>query len=194
LVTIPAVRLDVMTYYGGKDLADNFRTVRKNTVKIADEIPEEHYGFRAAPDTRTVAQMLTHIAVTPMWADQFHGVERRTTMVGFDFPGFFAKIIAEEHKPRTKAELVSLLQSDGDRLAKWMEGLTDDFLGERVTFAPGMIPSSKSRFEMILGLKEHEMHHRAQLMLIERIVGIVPHMTREMQARMAEQAAKASAS
>ena len=184
-----------MNYYGGKDLGENFRTVRKNTIRIAEEIPEEHYGFRAAPDTRTVAQMLTHIAVTPMWADHFHAVERRTTMVGFDFPAFFAKIIAEEHKPRTKAELVSLLRSDGERLAKWMEGLSDDFLGERVSFAPGMIPSSKSRFEMILGLKEHEMHHRAQLMLIERLLGIVPHMTRDTQARMAEQqATKAAAS
>jgi hypothetical protein len=38
------------------------------------------------------------------------------------------------------------------------------------------------------------MHHRAQLMLIERLIGIVPHMTREMQARMASmQATKASA-
>jgi uncharacterized damage-inducible protein DinB len=38
---------------------------------------------------------------------------------------------------------------------------------------------------MILSVKEHEMHHRGQLMLVERIVGIVPHLTREMQARMA---------
>jgi uncharacterized damage-inducible protein DinB len=38
---------------------------------------------------------------------------------------------------------------------------------------------------MILGVKEHEMHHRAQLMVIERMVGIVPHLTRQMQERMA---------
>ena len=54
----------------------------------------------------------------------------------------------------------------------------------------GMTPSSKSRFEMILSVKEHEMHHRGQLMLIERIVGIVPHLTREMQARIAAASAK----
>jgi len=29
------------------------------------------------------------------------------------------------------------------------------------------------------------MHHRGQLMLIERLVGIVPHLTREMQAHIA---------
>jgi uncharacterized damage-inducible protein DinB len=55
---------------------------------------------------------------------------------------------------------------------------------------PGATPAAKSRFEMILSVKEHEMHHRGQLMLIERLVGVVPHMTREMQARMAAATAK----
>ena len=34
------------------------------------------------------------------------------------------------------------------------------------------------------------MHHRGQLMLIERMIGIVPHFTREMQARFAAAAVK----
>jgi uncharacterized damage-inducible protein DinB len=33
-----------------------------------------------------------------------------------------------------------------------------------------------SRFDMILSVKEHEMHHRGQLMLIERVLGITPHL------------------
>jgi len=43
---------------------------------------------------------------------------------------------------------------------------------------------------MILSVKEHEMHHRGQLMLIERLLGIVPTMTREMQSRLAAAVAK----
>ena len=58
--------------------------------------------------------------------------------------------------------------------------------------AAGMQPASKSRFEMILSVKEHEMHHRGQLMLIERMLGIVPHITREMQARVASMTANKS--
>jgi len=34
------------------------------------------------------------------------------------------------------------------------------------------------------------MHHGGQLMLIERIIGIVPHLTRDMKARIAAVAAK----
>jgi uncharacterized damage-inducible protein DinB len=48
-----------------------------------------------------------------------------------------------------------------------------------------MTPPTETRFEMLLGTKEHEMHHRGQLRLIERILGIVPHLTRQMQERMA---------
>jgi len=39
----------------------------------------------------------------------------------------------------------------------------------------------KNRFEMLINSKEHEMHHRAQLMVIERLLGIVPHPTRNRQ-------------
>jgi uncharacterized damage-inducible protein DinB len=30
------------------------------------------------------------------------------------------------------------------------------------------------------------MHHRGQLMLVQRLLGIVPHLTREREARMAQ--------
>ena len=38
---------------------------------------------------------------------------------------------------------------------------------------------------MLASVKEHEMHHRGQLMLVERMLGITPHLTRAMQERMA---------
>jgi uncharacterized damage-inducible protein DinB len=44
---------------------------------------------------------------------------------------------------------------------------------------------------MLLSVKEHEMHHRAQIMLIQRMLGIVPHATRVFAERLA-QAQKAS--
>jgi len=174
-----------MNYYGAKDLADSSRTVRKNTLIIAEEIPEARYDFRAAPDTRTVAQLLTHIAVVQKIPEQIHAIERRTSLEGFDFPGLMRSIAAEEQTPRTKAQIIALLRDEGERWAKWLESQSDEFLAERIRFPSGMTPSTKTRFEMLLGAKEHEMHHRGQLMLIERMLGLVPHLTRQMQERMA---------
>ena len=174
-----------MNYYGAKDLADSFRTVRKNTIAIADEIGEQHYGFRPAPETRTVAQVLTHIALAPTFQEHIHVVQRTRNLETIDFPSLFGKMMAEEQKERNKAQIISMLRDDGGRFAKILEGFSDDFLGERVAMPAGMTPSSKTRFEMLLGVKEHEMHHRGQLMIVQRMLGIVPHLTREMQARMA---------
>jgi len=173
-----------MTYYGAKELAGSFRTVRKNTIVIAEEIAESQYGFRAVPETRSIAEILTHIALVTRLPLQLHKIEKRKTLEGFDFAGFLMPLIAEEKKPRTKAEIIAMLRSEGDAFTSWLETVSDDFLGEAVTFPAGMQPPSKSRFEMILGSKEHEMHHRGQLMLIERMVGVVPHLTREMNARI----------
>jgi len=173
-----------LQYYGAKELADSFRTVRKNTVTIAQEIPEDKYGFHAAPNTRSAGEILAHIAVIPNVQYQIHGEERRSTLVGFDFPSLMQRLVAEEKAARNKAQTIQLLETNGDKWARWVEGLTEGFLAEPVAMRPGSTPASKSRFEMILSVKEHEMHHRGQLMLIERLVGVVPHLTRAMQARM----------
>ena len=179
-----------MNYYGAKELASSFRTVRKNTLAIANEIPAEKYNFRAAENTRSVGELLAHISAVPSFQFQIHSVERRTTLEGFNFPELMQRRMTEEKEPRTKAQIIEMLTASGQKWAGFVEGLTDSFLAEQVTMPTAMNNPPKSRFEMILGVKEHEMHHRGQLMLIERIIGIVPHLTRDMQARNAAAAAK----
>lgn len=179
-----------MNYYGGKELAESFRTVRKNTLAIAEDIPEDKYSFRPMPDSRSVAELLAHIAVSNGFQKKVHAEDRLSTLAGFDFPSLMKRLSAEEKAPRTKAQLIALLKANGESWAKWMEGLDDSFLGEVLTMPPGGTPPSRTRFDMILSVKEHEMHHRGQLMMIERMLGIVPHLTRHMQERLAASAQK----
>ncbi|HKQ86449.1 MAG TPA: DinB family protein [Candidatus Acidoferrales bacterium] len=174
-----------MNHYGGKQLAASLRTVRKNTLQIAEDIPEDKYAFRAAPDTRSVAELLTHIAVATAFQEEVHAKQKLSTFAGFDFPALMQRMAAEEKKPRTKVQIVEILRTNGEAWAAWLESLSDDFLAESVSMPPGGNPASRTRFDMLLSVKEHEMHHRGQLMLIERIIGIVPHLTRERQARAA---------
>jgi uncharacterized damage-inducible protein DinB len=173
-----------MTYYGGNELATAFRTVRGNTIKIAEEIPEDKYDFRPAPETRPIGQMLVHIALGPGFQLHIH-TGNITDLKTVNFPELMQRLMAEEAKPRTKAETIEFLKSEGDKFAAFLEGVTEPFLAEQVAMAPGMTPAAKSRFEMLLGAKEHEMHHRGQLMTIQRMIGQVPHLTRQMQERMA---------
>jgi uncharacterized damage-inducible protein DinB len=180
-----------MIAYGGKELADAFRTVRKNTIQVAEDIPESKYDFVAASEVRPVGKMLTHVAIASRIWEKVHG-EKLKTLVGFNFFGLMDEFNAEENKPRSKAEIVQLLRTEGDKFAAWLETLTPEFLAENVAEPDGK--TQKTRFERLLSAKEHELHHRAQLMLIERQLGIVPHLTRQFQERMAQMKAQRSAS
>ncbi|HEU0123130.1 MAG TPA: DinB family protein [Bryobacteraceae bacterium] len=177
-----------MSIYGAAQLAASFQTVRKNTIQIAEEIPEEQYGFAAAEGVRPVAKLLVHIAVAPrVWqALTQPGV---TTLVGFDFPTLLGQMLAEEEKPRSKDQILALLRSEGESFTAYLSGQEDGPLAEQVLQGDGQ--SYKTRLEILLSPKEHEMHHRGQLMLIERMLGITPHMTRHMQERMAQMRAQA---
>lgn len=170
-----------MTYYGSQQLAESFRTVRKNTIQVAEDIPEDKYDYRAAPDTMSVAEMLAHLACTTHWAEQCHFVEKKTAVSMEDFGKWMGEIGVMQKALTTKAAIVDALKANGDRFAASLEAMSEADLGTAVA-----VPNaSKSRFEILLGVKEHEMHHRAQLFLIERMVGIVPHLTRARQQRQA---------
>jgi len=118
-----------------------------------------------------------------------HEEEHVTTLEGFDFGKLLKRTEAEEKKSYSKAELIEWLRTSGESWAQWVESLSEQVLAEQVRQPGGSV---KTRFEMILGTKEHEMHHRAQLTVIERLLGIVPHLTRNRQAVRSEPAKRAS--
>jgi uncharacterized damage-inducible protein DinB len=181
-----------MTYYGGKELAASFRTVRNNTIQIAQDIPEDRYSFKPSPDSRSIGQTLSHIAMVTAFQTYVHQ-NRIDSLTKVNFPEYLQKARADEERPRTKEEIIAFLRSAGEQFANYLESLPESFLAERVGMMPGAEPATKSRFEMLLSAKEHEMHHRGQLMVMQRMLGLTPHLTRQMQERMARQAAQASA-
>lgn len=167
-----------MNLYGMKQLIDSIRTVRKNTLQIAEDIPERDYSYRPTPEGRSVAETLVHIAI--LWRADLrrHGDQRLSSLEGFNSGELIKQSETEERRARSKSQIVSLLRTEGDRWCDWLATFPDAVLAEQVRTPGG---ASKSRFEMLLGTKEHEMHHRAQLMVIERLLGIVPHLTRNRQ-------------
>lgn len=169
--------------YGAKNLAESWRTVRKNTIQVAEDIPEDKYGFRAAPDTMSVGEMLAHLATSTHWAEQVHFVEKKDTVAVEDFGRYRTEAEAAGAALTSKSAIIAALTSSGEAFGARLETMTAAALAEQVAFAPPIPGPGKSRFEMLLGVKEHEMHHRGQLFLIERMVGIVPHLTRARQQR-----------
>jgi uncharacterized damage-inducible protein DinB len=178
-----------MTYYGTKEIADSFRTVRRNTITLADEIPADQYDFTPAAGLRSVRGQLAHISVATRWQVRLH--RDRVTFVDFErFGAEMARGATEEQALATKDQIVAALRADGEEFTSFVESLEEERLADTIGFP--IPPPTKSRFELLLGVKEHEMHHRAQLMLVQRLLGIVPHLTRQREAaRVAAAAGKA---
>jgi uncharacterized damage-inducible protein DinB len=172
-----------MTYYAGPDLARAFRVVRKNTIQVAHDIPESQYGFRATPDTRSVHEILVHVAVGSRWQQKLHGIDKRTEMTAADFGAYIGEANAYGQTLTDRAAILQALEQNGEAFATFLEHITEAELAVKVGFGPGADPSHKTRFELLLAVKEHEMHHRGQLMVIQRLLGITPHLTRARQAR-----------
>ena len=166
-----------MSLYGVRHLTDSFRTVRKNTIRVAEDIPEADYQYRPAPGSRSVAETLVHIAWLGGADRLIHEEKHLTSFDGFDFSAFLATSEVEETRVRSKAEIIELLRTEGERWAQWVDQLPEAFFPERFLLPDG---KSVSRFELLVGTKEHEMQHRAQLTVIQRMLGVGPHFTRNL--------------
>jgi uncharacterized damage-inducible protein DinB len=163
-----------MPLYGKRQLVDGMRAVRANTVLMAEDIPESRYDYRATPATRSVAETLVHIAWLRASDRILHEEARIDTVEGYDFPALLRQSAVEEKRPRSRAEIIEFLRVEGEAQAQWVEGLSQAFLAERVGLPGG---ASVSRFDMLLATKEHELQHRAQLTVIDRLIGVVPRFT-----------------
>ena len=166
-----------MSLYGIRQLADSFRTVRRNTIQVAEEIPEADYQYRPSPESRSVAETLVHIAWLGGADRVMHEGTARGSFEGFDFAAFLGTSEVEETSKRSKAEIIELLRTEGDRWVNWVEQLPETFVAEPFRLPDG---TSITRFELLLGSKEHELQHRAQLTVIQRMLGLVPHFTRAL--------------
>jgi len=128
-------RLTEPTDRGSEPIGEGDLREKRITITIAQEFPEEKYGFRPAPNTRTVGELLAHISLAHNFQYQIHGQERRSSLEGFNFPSLMQRLVAEEKAQRSKDQIIEMLRNSGEKRAGWLDGLTDSFLGERVARA-----------------------------------------------------------
>jgi uncharacterized damage-inducible protein DinB len=166
-----------MNLYGPKQLAESIRRVRRNVVLIAEDIHEDDYLFRPSIGSRSVAEILNHIAFFSNLDYLFHEEEHVTTVEAFDVGQFLKDNDSQEKRTHTTSKLIELLRDSGESWAEWVEFVPEQFLAEGVAQRDGTL---KTRLEMILGTKEHEMHHLGQLTVIERMLGIIPPHTSQL--------------
>ena len=158
-----------MTYYGAKEIAASFRVVRNNTLKIAEEIPEDKYSFRPAEGSRTIAQTLIHISNAHRFALEIHHNNLRSTMEGFNFPAFIGPIAASEQEPMTKAQIVARLTAAGEEFETWVKTLSPESLMKPTPESMQKFAPTVSHILHMAGT--HLGMHMGQMQVVRRKLG-----------------------
>jgi len=167
-----------------KMILDSFKTVRANTIEVAKDIPAEKYDFRPAEGTANVLELFQRvIRITEMMTK----VAVHDGDVKFDperADEFFKRFTwTDPATVTTKAQVVEALQRSMEEIDRCLMAADEDYLGQTRVAPDGI---TKDRLWIVNNAKEQEMAIRAQLMLIERLLGIVPHTTRRQQERAAK--------
>ncbi|HZT69224.1 MAG TPA: hypothetical protein VFC10_05685 [Terriglobia bacterium] len=85
---------------------------------VAGELVRFEFDFPGGPielEQMDFVETPVHIAVMSRAPEQIHFIDRRNSVVGFDFFGLMGKLRAETQTPRTKAQILDLLRTEGEK-------------------------------------------------------------------------------
>ena len=155
-----------------------WKEARGGLIKEVERIPEDQFSFRATPDTRTVAEILQHIVSTQKIIVG-EGCRPESNLRRQSFADHANEYAAGVGEVSDKNGLIDLLRTSMDEAAAQINSYGEN-LGESMMSLTGQ-PITKAAF-LTFGMS-HEMYHRGQLTVFERLLNIEPALT-EMFRRM----------
>jgi uncharacterized damage-inducible protein DinB len=154
-------------------LIESWSEVRAGLIKEASQIPEGQFSFRATSDTRTVTEVLQHIVQSQkMLVGEACRAETNLRRQSFaDHINEYAPEVADVKDKNGLLELLrSSMETSEASIRSCGQGLQDTmqrFDGKEV-----------SKLDFLNFAVAHEMYHRGQLTVYERLLGIEPALTR----------------
>jgi uncharacterized damage-inducible protein DinB len=153
-------------------LIETWREVRAGLIKEASQVPENQFSYRPAPESRTVAEILQHI------------VEAQKMIVGETSrpdPNLMRQSFADhikEYAPEVgaisdKNGLLELLRSSMETSEATLRSSYVDLNYTMRRFDQKEV----SKLEFLNSAIAHEMYHRGQLTVYERLLGVEPALT-----------------
>lgn len=163
-------------------LVNMWKEFRKGLIAEVEQIPDDKFDFRATPETRTIAELLQHVVEVQKMligeACRADGNLRRQS---------FADHV-NEYAPEAKAVtdkngLLELLRSSMEVCEASIRSNDDLMQGSM----GGMDGKPTPKLKVVNFAMSHEMYHRGQLTVYERLLHLEPALTKQF-ARMTAQA------
>ena len=131
---------------------------KEYTLKVANCMPEEKYGFKPVSGEMSFGEQLLHIAANLGWL---------TSSYITNVKGPVTKLATPIQK---KEEIMQVLNKTYDFTIGALKSFDASHLADTVSFFAG----TKTKLQIINLISDHQTHHRAQLIVYLRLNGIKP--------------------
>jgi hypothetical protein len=132
-----------------------YEGIKNNLTRMADKMPEEHYGFQPVPEIRSFGQLVAHVADSQA---------RNCTSVSG------AKNTVDAAKKTSKADLVAALKESFTLCDAAFNALTDATAIQMVEGRRGARP----KLGILNGVTTHSNEEYGYMAVYLRLKGIVP--------------------
>jgi len=136
-----------------QEIIKKWKGNKRYTLKFVQLVNEEQLAFKPVPGTKTYQSQLSHLTT---WL--------RT------HSRFVTEKELEKPKTRTQAEITQYLEEFFDEIIAFLEQTQVSELSEKVAMWYGTV----SKTSILVTMDNHLSHHRGQLVVYLRLMGIKP--------------------
>ena len=160
-------------------LIDTWKDVRNGFIDEVNNVPADKFDFCATPDTRSVADLVQHVIQTQKVlvgelcrADSNFQITR--------FPEMIQKYAGGVSAVKEKDELLKLLKESMTEAESTIRSFGEKGLNEMTTRLDKQI----TKMSFLQFSVSHEMYHRGQFTVYERLLKIEPVLTSRIKKMM----------
>jgi DinB family protein len=137
------------------ELKQSYANIKNNLSKMAEKMPEEHYGFKASADVRTFGELVAHVADAQARNCSAVNGEPKSLNAG---------------SKTSKADLVAAIGESFAICDKAFDSLTDAKAAEMVSIGQ----RQRSRLGALAGMLTHSNEEYGYMAVYLRLKGITP--------------------
>ncbi len=153
-------------------LIESWKEVRAGFIEEVSQIPADQFSFRAAPDTRSVAELLQHV-VEAQKLLVGESARPDTNLMRQSFADHIKEYAPEVSSLKDKNGLLELMRGSMETTEATIRGAGNNLNGSMRRFDGKEL----SKLDFLNFALAHEMYHRGQLTVYERLLRIEPALT-----------------
>ena len=154
-----------------EELLDFWKEVRAGLIAELAQIPAEQFGFQSTPESRSVAGIIRHIVEVQKFSTG-ELCRPDTDFKRVPIRELVERHAAESHTGGDKEELIGALRSSMESVEAALRAFGEEALREKVQYGKPM-----SKLDILYLYITHEMYHRGQISVYERLMQIEPALT-----------------